>query len=249
MPGEYFDALRCRVGDLPDRTLPVRGDRRVAARGAAHETRADGIRRRGPASHVRVRPGLGRGARALAADVQAILVRQSRARGHGGGIHAPWLNPAPDDPSAYFAGNTDGVVCATTALVVDEIAGRVDVKVSGAGIMCARRGPFRVSPSGPVTIPGNGGRAEFEVEYEYHGKRPREFVGAVVSRQRLAREDGDSNDPKLRVELVCATTTATMDPGSPDQRVGDFVAAPKKTGFGFASRGVSTATPPRRPCR
>ena len=217
MPGEYFDALRCRVGDLPDRTLPVRA-------GIVGSPLVVQPTKHVPMGYAAEGP---RVTSVFGLDWGAVPVHSpptskrfwcvNRGPADMEVEFTPWLNPAPDDPSAYFAGNTDGVVCATTALVVDEIAGRVDVKVSGAGIMCARRGPFRVSPSGPVTIPGNGGRAEFEVEYEYHGKRPREFVGAVVSRQRLAREDGDSNDPKLRLELGCATTTATMDPGSPDR--------------------------------
>ena len=217
MPGEYFDALRCRVGDLPDRTLPVRA-------GIVGSPLVVQPTKHVPMGYAAEGP---RVTSVFGLDWGAVPVHSpptskrfwcvNRGPADMEVEFTPWLNPAPDDPSAYFAGNTDGVVCATTALVVDEMAGRVDVKVSGAGIMCARRGPFRVSPSGPVTIPGNGGRAEFEVEYEYHGKRPREFVGAVVSRQRLAREDGDSNDPKLRLELGCATTTATTGPGSPDR--------------------------------
>ena len=236
MPGEYFDALRCRVGDLPERTLPVRAGivgSPLVVQPTKHAPM--GYAAKGP----RVKPVFGLDWGAVPVHSPATSKRfwcVNRGPADMEVEFTPWLNPAPDDPSAYFAGNADGVVCATTALVVDEIAGRVEVKVSGGGIMCARRGPFRVSPSGPVTIPGNGGRAGFEVEYDYHGAKPREFVGSVVSRQRLARKNGgsnggsngDSNDPKLRLELGCATTTASMDPGSPDRVDGLFRHAEEK---------------------
>ena len=56
-------------------------------------------------------------------------------------------------------------------LVPDEIGGVVEVRVVGMGVMCARRGPFRVVPSGPKGSRENGGVVEFVVSYEHEGDK------------------------------------------------------------------------------
>ena len=236
MPGEYFDALRCRVGDLPDRTLPVRA-------GIVGSPLVVQPTKHVPMGYAAEGP---RVTSVFGLDWGAVPVHSpptskrfwcvNRGPADMEVEFTPWLNPAPDDPSAYFAGNTDGVVCATTALVVDEIAGRVDVKVSGRG-SCARGALPRLAV-GPDPSPETADAPSSRWSTSTTARDPASSWGAVVSRQRLAREDGDSNDPKLRVELVCATTTAaTTDPGSPDRVEGPRRPSPKKTGSGSRQGG------------
>ena len=77
----------------------------------------------------------------------------------------PWLNPVPGDVSLVdtLGGDEGGDACASVRLVPDEIGGVVEVRVVGMGVMCARRGLFRVVPSGPTLVPKNGGVVELVV--------------------------------------------------------------------------------------
>jgi hypothetical protein len=214
MPGEYFDRLVARVGDLPPRVLPLRAGINGSPL-VAQATKHD------PIGYVGRRPngfapgvvGLNWGARPCGAPpTTKRFFCVNRGPADVEVQFTPWLNPVPADPNAYFAGDTDeGRVCASSTLVVDEVTGRVGVKIRGAGVMCARRGPFRVSPEGPVVVPKRGGRVAFEVEFAYAGARARRFVGSVVSRQRVLTE-GDRDvipSPRITLELGCAATRAT----------------------------------------
>ena len=130
----------------------------------------------------------------------------------------PWLNPVPGDVSAYYAGDEAETRCASVRLVPDEIGGVVEVRVVGMGVMCARRGPFRVTPEGPTLVPKNGGVVEFCVSYAYEGDAPRAFVGSVVSKIRLlphsdvdVRNDGSvDSGQRVRLEMGSAVATATL---------------------------------------
>jgi len=235
-PGEYVDAIQCAVGHLPARRIPVR----AGVAGSPLEVRPT---RHAPAgaSAARLRVG-----RETGNDVtRSVIHGPSPAFGLDWGevpvgervpakrffcvnrgpfdaevAFAPWLNPVPGDVSAYYAGDEAETRCASVRLVPDEIGGVVEVRVVGMGVMCARRGPFRVTPEGPTLVPKNGGVVEFCVSYAYEGVAPRAFVGSVVSKIRLlphsnvdVRNDGsrvDSGTPRVRLEMGSAVATATL---------------------------------------
>ena len=225
-PGEYVDAILCAVGHLPARRIPVRAGvqgsplevrpTRHAAVGASSAL-AEGTRRLGGLHPKPVIHGpspafcLDWGEVAVGASLRVSSKRffcVNRGPFDAEVEFTPWLNPIPSDKSAYYAGDEAETTCASVRLVPDEIAGNVEVRVVGRGIMCARRGPFRVKPEGPVIVAKNGGVAEFVVEYFYKGTKPRRFVGSVVSKQRLL-SSSDEEEP-VRVEMGSAVATATL---------------------------------------
>jgi hypothetical protein len=237
-PGEYCDFLSCAVGHLPKRRIPVRAGvqgsplevrpTRHAAVGASSAL-LEGTRRRdsgAKSNQVALDPVIHGPSPAFCLDwgetpVGATSVLSKRFFCVNRGPFdaevefTPWLNPIPSDKSAYYAGDEAETTCASVRLVPDEIAGNVEVRVVGRGIMCARRGPFRVKPEGPVIVAKNGGVAEFVVEYFYKGTKPRRFVGSVVSKQRLlSGNDGNDGNEKqassVRVEMGSAVATATL---------------------------------------
>ena len=229
-PGEYADAIQCAVGHLPARRIPVR----AGVAGSPLEVRPT---RHAPAGASAARLGVGR--RGNESVNESVIHGPSPAFGLDWGevpvgervpakrffcvnrgpfdaevAFTPWLNPVPGDVSAYYAGDEAETRCASVRLVPDEIGGVVEVRVVGMGVMCARRGPFRVVPSGPTLVPKNGGVVEFVVSYEYEGDKPRVFVGSVVSKCRLLpHSDGSSRDSsteRVRLDISSAVATATL---------------------------------------
>jgi hypothetical protein len=240
-PGEYVDAIQCAVGHLPARRIPVR----AGVAGSPLEVRPT---RHAPAgaSAARLRVGRETGndfTEGASGCVRSVIHGPSPAFGLDWGevpvgervpakrffcvnrgpfdaevAFAPWLNPVPGDVSAYYAGDEAETRCASVRLVPDEIGGVVEVRVVGMGVMCARRGPFRVTPEGPTLVPKNGGVVEFCVSYAYEGDAPRAFVGSVVSKIRLlphsdvdVRNDGSvDSGQRVRLEMGSAVATATL---------------------------------------
>ena len=193
-PGEYNDTLVVRVGDLPARHITVT----AGVAGSPLEVRQTkhvpaGLPRRGGGGAAGVAAtvhgaspvfGLDWGETPVGAGALTKRFFVVNRGPHDAQVEfIPWLNPIPDDPSVYYSGEERDTVCASVSLAPDEIGGRVEVNVVGRGVMCARRGPFTVSPSGPVFVPKNGGQVQFEVAYSYKGQTPRHFVGSVVSKQ------------------------------------------------------------------
>lgn len=244
-PGEYTDWIHCAVGHLPVRRIPVR----AGVAGSPLEVRPTRHAPAG-ASAALVNVGKATVARDARRDATEATRRVIHGPSPAfcldwGDVPAgdrdvpskkffcvnrgpfdaeveftPWLNPIPRDKSAYYAGDEAESRCASVRLVPDEIAGVVEARVVGRGVMCARRGPFRVEPSGPTLVPRNGGVVEFAVTYAYAGSAPRAFVGSVVSKQRLllpeeARGRGGgvvdtAGATRVRVEMSGAAATATL---------------------------------------
>ena len=236
-PGEYSDVLRCRVGDLPVRRIAVR----VGVAGSPLEVRATkyvpkGLPTTGTSNYMTLgnsstkpvihgsSPTFGLDWGEVPVGVDNKLTKRFYVTNRGpfdAEVEwTPWLNPIPKDTSKYYAGDEDETVCAAVNLVLDEIAGRVEVNIVGRGVMCARRGPFSVSPSGPVFVPRNGGTVTFEVSYKYKGAKPRTFVGSVVSKQRLLPNGygdrtgkvgaGVIEKPNIRVDMGSAVANTTL---------------------------------------
>jgi len=203
MPGEYFDALRCRVGDMPERRLPVRagitGSPLVVQPVRYSPMGYDAYGPKGPKrfagldwGSVRVgAPGSTKRFFCVNYGPKDMVVE-----------FQPWLDPDPKNPK-----DAD-VPAALATLNLDEIGGRVGVDIVGKGRMCQRVGPFKLvpAPAGPglVTVPKRGGCVGFEVEYRYSGTRAKRFVGSVVGTQRVA--DHEAVEPELTLELGCAKT-------------------------------------------
>ena len=205
-----------------DRTLPVRGgsSSRRSWCSPRNTCRWDTPPR---AESRPCSAGLGRGARALAADVQAIwcVNRGPRTWRESRRGSTPRRTTRPRTSRGTRTGR------ATTALVDDRrTRGREGIRggdhVRGAGL---------VSPSGPVTIPGNGGRAEFEVEYEYHGKRPRVRGGG----------EPPAFGAGMEIRTIRSFGRVGMrDDGDDGSRFADRVEGlrrRRRNRFGFASRG------------
>jgi len=226
-PGEYNDTLVVRVGDLPARHITVT----AGVAGSPLEVRQTkhvpaGLPRRGGGGAAGVAAtvhgaspvfGLDWGETPVGAGALTKRFFVVNRGPHDAQVEfIPWLNPIPDDPSVYYSGEERDTVCASVSLAPDEIGGRVEVNVVGRGVMCARRGPFTVSPSGPVFVPKNGGQVQFEVAYSYKGQTPRHFVGSVVSKQKLLPSgfgDGGKRLPAgapVTIEWASAVADATL---------------------------------------
>ena len=269
-PGEYADAIQCAVGHLPARRIPVR----AGVAGSPLEVRPT---RHAPAGASAARLGVGR--RGNESVNETVIHGPSPAFGLDWGevpvgervpakrffcvnrgpfdaevAFTPWLNPVPGDVSAYYAGDEAETRCASVRLVPDEIGGVVEVRVVGMGVMCARRGPFRVVPSGPTLVPKNGGVVEFVVSYEYEGDKPRVFVGSVVSKCRLLpHSDGSSRDSsteRVRLDISSAVATATLasraegkKPSSPTARRAEARPARVRLAGAFHAYAAPPPTP------
>lgn len=207
MPGEYFDTLRCRVGDLEERTLPIRA-------GVVGTPLIVQSTRQAPAGYAASRAaavGLSWGATPVGAAATAKRFYCLNTGPRDMEVEfQPWV-----DPSAEDGGELGEVRCAYTKMDIDEASGTVSIHVTGGGIMCAKDGPFKVTPAGPIVVPANGGCKGFSVEYAYSGGKSRAFMGSVVGQHKLAGTGGDAAKG-LTLELGCAATKA---------RVGDLGAS------------------------
>ena len=203
MPGEYFDALRCLVGDVPERRLPVRagvvGSPLVVQPVKYVPLGYDAYGPNGPKAFagldwgsVRVgAPGSAKRFFCVNYGPKDMVVE-----------FAPWLDPDPKNPK------DNDVSAASATLKLDEVGGRVGVDIEGRGRMCQRVGPFKLAPApaGPVIVPKRGGYVGFAVEYWYGGTRAKRFVGSVVGTQRVADTEVVESDRPLTLELGCAKT-------------------------------------------
>ena len=240
MPGEYFDVLRCRVGDLEERTLPIRA-------GVVGSPLIVQSTRQAPAGYAASHP--------RPAGVPVSLAWGAVPVGAPAGTKRfycvntgprdmevtfqPWVDPDPSFEEEGGGGGERGgeVRCAYTKMEIDEGTGTVSLHVTGGGVMCQDEGPFRVVPTGPVVIKANGGCEGFAVEYAYAvpGGKPRRFLGSVVGQHKLAGEGWDESKG-LTLELGCAATK---------YRVGDLVTSTNTS----AAAAAATAAAPTNPVR